>query len=649
MINKATHITNILKEKLQTHIIQLSSGLREKIDLILDPLSLVLKGNKGELLELDSAQGINKKISSGECCFIPCINNRPFPESKLKVIWKKGKLYFDKQAVSLFINRREKLLSVLNKLKQYDLPYLSCFALQFNPEDNKALKLFRDFLERLDIKINMSELKELLFEEYCNLKDRNRSFYHYNFSYRLAESFSSGASMQKNLGSLLNYLRKRNSPFKMEEFDLLLADAAKLVEMEDFNRKLRIKMSAQNSISSSQNMQEETSFKIEELAWAIDDLLIARGLWGLKLIYFCMDYKNRGSIKISDSEPAAVVSKPVEKTSREIETVDLDASPVNLGFSPSFKIFDKDELLILENMGHKCMVRKDVVIYSPLQSFPYLFLIKKGEVKISRETSYAEISIARQKDEDLLGEDFFINHRAPLNKAMADTELTLYRWELEKLDALFLNNKFLLTKFYWIIWQSLARKIRKANEELGQFFQQQISATEAKGTKEVAKKGIAQDVKVAEKTKITALKLKGLSSKEMELLTSFGKEEYYHSGATIFNEGDIGDCLYIILDGNVRISKEIPGIGEEALAILQRGDYFGEMALIDDERRSADAKAHARGVTLLSLTKKNFNDIISSNIDIAAKFIHIICRILSDRLYDLHDRVCQWKIIAGNF
>ncbi len=648
MTSKTTHITNLIKEKLQAHIIELSTELKGKIDLILDPLSLVIKGKKGELIELNSSEGKEKKINSGECYFIPCINNRPFPESKLKVIWEKGKLYFDQQAVSLFLSKREKFLSVQHKLEQCDLPYLSCFTLQFNPEDNKALKLFRDFLERLDIKVTVSELKELLFEEYCHLTDRNRSFYHYNFSYRLAESFSSGANMKKNLGDLLNYLKRKDSPFEMVEFDQLLADAAKLIEMEDFNRKLRIKMSAKHSKSLSQDMKEESSFKIEELAWAIDDMLITRKLWGLKLLYFCLDYKNRELARISDSE-AAVVFKPVKEIAREIETVDLDASPIKLGFFPCFKIFEKDELLILENMGQECNLRKDVVIYSPQQSFPYLFLIKKGEVEISRETSYNEVSIARQKDGDFLGEDFFINHRAPLNKAITYTELTLYRWDLEKLDTLFLRNKFLLTKFYWIIWQSLARKIRKANEELGQFFQQQISIAEGKGPKEVAKKGIAQDVIVEEKTRITALKLKGLSSQEMELLTSFGKEEYYPAGTTIFNEGDKGNSLYIILDGNVRISKEIPGIGEEALAILQKGDYFGEMALIDDDKRSADAKAHSRGVTLLSLTKKSFNDIISSNIDVAAKFIHIICRILSDRLYDLHDKVCQWKIIAGNF
>ena len=45
----------------------------------------------------------------------------------------------------------------------------------------------------------------------------------------------------------------------------------------------------------------------------------------------------------------------------------------------------------------------------------------------------------------------------------------------------------------------------------------------------------------------------------------------------IFDEGDPGDAMYFILDGQVRISKHIPGVGEEALAFLEEGAYFGEM------------------------------------------------------------------------
>jgi CRP-like cAMP-binding protein len=49
--------------------------------------------------------------------------------------------------------------------------------------------------------------------------------------------------------------------------------------------------------------------------------------------------------------------------------------------------------------------------------------------------------------------------------------------------------------------------------------------------------------------------------------------------------------MFVIAEGKVRISKSVPGIGEEALAILEAGRYFGEMAVIEDSPRSADAIA----------------------------------------------------------
>src|SRR3954467_14430307 len=61
-----------------------------------------------------------------------------------------------------------------------------------------------------------------------------------------------------------------------------------------------------------------------------------------------------------------------------------------------------------------------------------------------------------------------------------------------------------------------------------------------------------------------------------------------HKGSEhIFKEGDAGTSMYIIKEGKVRISKMVPGIGEEALAILEPGQYFGEMARVDDPRGSA--------------------------------------------------------------
>jgi len=64
-------------------------------------------------------------------------------------------------------------------------------------------------------------------------------------------------------------------------------------------------------------------------------------------------------------------------------------------------------------------------------------------------------------------------------------------------------------------------------------------------------------------------------------------EESHALGTRIFQYGDPGDKLYILLDGKVRISRDVPGMGEEALAVLGPGAVFGEMALLSAQPRSA--------------------------------------------------------------
>lgn len=59
----------------------------------------------------------------------------------------------------------------------------------------------------------------------------------------------------------------------------------------------------------------------------------------------------------------------------------------------------------------------------------------------------------------------------------------------------------------------------------------------------------------------------------------------------IFNEGDTGDCLYLVVEGSVRISKVGRGGKQETLGFIQPGNFFGEMALIDGQPRSANASA----------------------------------------------------------
>jgi CRP-like cAMP-binding protein len=121
-------------------------------------------------------------------------------------------------------------------------------------------------------------------------------------------------------------------------------------------------------------------------------------------------------------------------------------------------------------------------------------------------------------------------------------------------------------------------------------------------------------------------------------IASLGVEESYARGTAVFAEGSVGDKLYVILAGSIRISRQVPGMGEEALAILKTGDYFGEMALIDDFPRSADAIAH-ESCRLLVLTKERVADLLFVDRDLAYDLLWSFVRTLSSRLRETNDKM----------
>src|SRR5450432_366284 len=93
---------------------------------------------------------------------------------------------------------------------------------------------------------------------------------------------------------------------------------------------------------------------------------------------------------------------------------------------------------------------------------------------------------------------------------------------------------------------------------------------------------------VAELLKSVAI-FKDLEEDELAQMAELCKEEKFVSGEYIFHEGEHGNRLYLIVEGGVRISRDVPGSGEEALAVLKPGSLFGEMAVFDRSERSTHA------------------------------------------------------------
>ncbi len=141
---------------------------------------------------------------------------------------------------------------------------------------------------------------------------------------------------------------------------------------------------------------------------------------------------------------------------------------------------------------------------------------------------------------------------------------------------------------------------------------------------------------------------KGLTKEELGKLTGISIKETFDSGKEIFADGDKGERFYLILNGKVRISKKIQGVGEEALAILEKGQYFGEMSLIDDAPRSAFAIANTP-VDLLVIDKSDFGKLLEQDKELAYKLLWSFVRTLTTRLRETNEKIKGFFVMTGPF
>ena len=111
------------------------------------------------------------------------------------------------------------------------------------------------------------------------------------------------------------------------------------------------------------------------------------------------------------------------------------------------------------------------------------------------------------------------------------------------------------------------------------------------------------------------------------------KEIEYEPGIEIFKEGETGDCMYIIEQGNIRIHK-----GETTLAILKDQEVFGELSLLDADTRSASATTETDCV-LYKIDQEPFYELLDERPEVGRGFIKILCQ----RLRAMNEKSRQQK------
>jgi len=129
-----------------------------------------------------------------------------------------------------------------------------------------------------------------------------------------------------------------------------------------------------------------------------------------------------------------------------------------------------------------------------------------------------------------------------------------------------------------------------------------------------------------------------LDDDELVAVADICQEQEYRPGDLIFKEGERGNRLFLLLEGSVRISREVPGAGEEALSVLRPGTCFGEMAVFDRTTRSTDAIADT-ACRLATITRPDFEMLLEFNHELGYKVLWATVRLLSARLRSTNENL----------
>ncbi len=139
-----------------------------------------------------------------------------------------------------------------------------------------------------------------------------------------------------------------------------------------------------------------------------------------------------------------------------------------------------------------------------------------------------------------------------------------------------------------------------------------------------------------------------LDDEDLAQVLMVGLVKRYAEAASILVEGTVGGQLHVILEGQVRISKVVPGLGEEALAILSPGDLFGEVEFFDRAAASAHAIAHT-SCEILAIPHREVEALMQSRPALAAKFLWAFARTLSSRLRETNQKMVTLLAISRDF
>jgi CRP-like cAMP-binding protein len=236
-----------------------------------------------------------------------------------------------------------------------------------------------------------------------------------------------------------------------------------------------------------------------------------------------------------------------------------------------------------------------------------LLLVRKGTLELQVETPSGPLRFGTIGTGGLLGEiGLFVSDPVHV-QAQAESDADCLVADLRPLKSSFRYSRTGAVKFMGIFARSLSDKIRSANDML----------QKAPPSSEPPTSGAFRP------SQLDALDLKRLKS--LTAARSYAEED------VLFREGDAGEELFVIEQGEVEILKKKDSGEPITLAALGPGDFFGEMAFVDAKPRSAEAVARSP-LHVHVLPAGSLDRVIEYNVGTALYLSSVICKIMARRL-----------------
>jgi len=310
---------------------------------------------------------------------------------------------------------------------------------------------------------------------------------------------------------------------------------------------------------------------------------------------------------------------------------------------------------------------KGSVIYFEGDHEERIFIMQQGAVLLSSTDIESGLPVAEQvKAGEFFGVKSALGHFAREETATALVPTIAVALTVQEFETLFSNNKALIMKMLRVFSNQLRQIHKKTESTLNNIAEDQKSGmlTVAKSFYDEEMYRSACDVYLkfltrypncSEKDEVARLyadaklrkdKLAARSGRptsfegtdesvtsnnslkvfELPAFERFAKT--YEPGQVIIAEYEPGDCFYLIQSGNVQLVKCVNGTSKN-LDILKPGEFFGEMAILDNSPRSATCMA-AGPVKCLEFNKENFELLITGNPQMALLLLKLFCK----RIYD---------------